>query len=235
MRKLPITFFLLLLVSAVFSSVYSYMRTEDRINQDVRQALAKTLEQMPGDVIRPDTISCYRSLITISEVRDTAYIAMRTTVRDGRQETLLVAEAGCGMATVLMLSDQRLPGSMLLVSLLWLTGCYVWQRKHRDRFAMRGVVLGGLALCDGRFTDDKGQTIRLTPMQHDLMEMFFMADGHTLTKQAICDRLWPRKPDAHDTLYTLIRRLKPVVEAHGQLQIESDRGRSYTLKPKDIG
>lgn len=232
MRKLPIAFFLFLFVTAVCSGVCSYRKAACRISQDVRQALAKTLEQMPGDVIRPDTIRCYRSLITISEVRDTAYIAMRTTRRDGRQEATLTAEAGCSFATVFALSDQRLSGSMLLASLLWLFACLVRRWRQGAGLAAQGITLGGMVLAGGCFMDDKGQPIRLTPMQHELMEMFFTADGHTLTKQAICDRLWPKKPDAHDTLYTLIRRLKPVVEAHGRLSIESDRGRSYTLKAK---
>ena len=33
-----------------------------------------------------------------------------------------------------------------------------------------------------------------------------------------------------DTLYTLIRRLKPIIEEHSELKIESDRGRAYELK-----
>lgn len=39
-----------------------------------------------------------------------------------------------------------------------------------------------------------------------------------------------QKPDASDTLYTLIRRIKPIIEAHSSLKIESDRGKSYILK-----
>lgn len=56
-----------------------------------------------------------------------------------------------------------------------------------------------------------------------------LSDGHTLSKQDICRRLWPKKPDASATLYTLIKRIKPVIEANSSLKIESDRGRSYTL------
>lgn len=35
-------------------------------------------------------------------------------------------------------------------------------------------------------------------------------------------------PDASETLYTLIRRVKPIVEAYG-LAIEVERGRAYRL------
>ena len=66
-------------------------------------------------------------------------------------------------------------------------------------------------------------------MQHRLLVLFMQAEGHRLTKQDICDQLWPKKPDASDTLYTLIRRLKPVIEANSRLRIACDRGRSYSL------
>jgi DNA-binding response OmpR family regulator len=69
-------------------------------------------------------------------------------------------------------------------------------------------------------------------MQHSLLEMFMKNDTHTLSKQDICERLWPKKPDASDTLYTLIRRIKPIVEANSRLKIESDRGRNYSLRLK---
>lgn len=75
-----------------------------------------------------------------------------------------------------------------------------------------------------------GDQIHLTPMQHALLEMFMTSDTHTLSKQEICNRLWPKKPDASDTLYTLIRRIKPIIEAHSSLKIESDRGKSYSLR-----
>ncbi len=51
---------------------------------------------------------------------------------------------------------------------------------------------------------------------------------HQLSKQEICDALWPKKPDASETLYTLIRRIKPVIEQNSNLMIESERGKSYS-------
>ena len=96
------------------------------------------------------------------------------------------------------------------------------------------MAFGGLTYSehDGRFYGIKGQQIKLTPMQQQLMEMFFRSDSHLLTKTEICDALWPKKDDANDTLYTLIRRLKPIIEEHTDLIIESDRGRAYELKVK---
>ena len=93
-------------------------------------------------------------------------------------------------------------------------------------------LYGGLALLDGRIVDAKGSVVKLTPMQLQLMEMFFRSPNHSLTKTEICDTLWPKKDDASETLYTLIRRLKPIIEAHSDLKIEADRGKAYELKIK---
>lgn len=80
--------------------------------------------------------------------------------------------------------------------------------------------------------DKAGQHVKLTPMQQQLMEMFFRSESHLLTKTEICDALWPKKEDANETLYTLIRRLKPIIEQHSDLKIEADRGKAYELKMK---
>ena len=61
------------------------------------------------------------------------------------------------------------------------------------------------------------------------MELFWQAPGHRLSQQEICDRLWPKKPDASATLYTLIRRLKPVLRAETGMTIVCRRGDSYQL------
>jgi len=42
--------------------------------------------------------------------------------------------------------------------------------------------------------------------------------------------LWPKKPDASETLYTLIRRLKPIVSERCGLKIVADRGDGYRLE-----
>ena len=66
-------------------------------------------------------------------------------------------------------------------------------------------------------------------MQFQLMRMFFNAEGHKLSKSEICESLWPGKDDASETLYTLVRRLKRVVEQNSSLKIEAERGRAYKL------
>ena len=230
MKKLPISIFLLVMLMAVVSAVTSYKATSTRISEDVNNALALTKYQMPCDVVSADTIRCYRNNITIAELRDTAYLAMRTVRRGNRQETELIAEANCDFATIFMLSDQRASASLVVIGMLWLIASTIYVRRHKPELIVQGIAYGGLIFNNDRFCNATGERIHLTPMQHTLLEMFLKSDDHTLTKQEICDRLWPKKPDANDTLYTLIRRIKPIIEANSNLKIESDRGRSYSLE-----
>lgn len=230
MKKLPISIFLFVMLMAVVSAITSYKTTCTRISEDVNNALALTKYQMPCDVVSADTIRCYRDNITIAEIKETACLAMRTIRKGNRHETELIAEANCDFSTVLMLSDQRASASLMLVGLLWLIGSTVYIRRHKPELIVQGITYGGLIFSNDRFSNATGERIHLTPMQHTLLEMFLKSDDHTLTKQEICDRLWPKKPDANDTLYTLIRRVKPIIEANSNLKIESDRGRSYSLE-----
>ena len=232
MKKLPISIFLLVMLMAFVSAITSYKATSTRISEDVNNALALTKYQMPCDVVSADTIRCYRNNITIVELRDTACLAMRTVRKGNRQETELIAEANCDFATIFMLSDQRASAALVVIGMLWLIGSTLYVRRHRPELIVQGIAYGGLIFNNDRFCNATGERIHLTPMQHTLLEMFLKSDDHTLTKQEICDRLWPKKPDANDTLYTLIRRIKPIIEANSNLKIESDRGKSYSLEVK---
>ena len=116
---------------------------------------------------------------------------------------------------------------------MWALFCF-YHRRH-EMLQMVGVSqYGGLrfAEAEGTFYDAAGRRIKLTRMQQQLLEMFFRSETRQLTKTEICDALWPKKPDASETLYTLISRLKPVIEQHSDLKIESDRGRAYELTIK---
>ena len=231
MKILPYIGFCFLMLCALCTGINSYNRTKGLIAQDVNSALEQVLAKMPDNVVTTDTIRCYRNCLTIAELKDTAGIAMRTVRRDGRLETKLVAEANCSFATTFMMSDQKASGSLLMVGMLWLLGSLWYVRRNRPELIVQGgLSYGGIVYNNDKFMTQSGEQIHLTPMQHSLLEMFITAETHTLSKQEICDRLWHKKPDANDTLYTLIRRIKPIIEAHSALKIESDRGRSYSLK-----
>lgn len=232
MKKLPFIVFCIIILSALCSGMRSYNNAKLQISTDVNKALDMALAKMPGDVVSADTIRCYRDYITIAALKDTACISMRTVRRHGRLETELVADANCGFITVLRLSDQKASGTLLGLGLLWMLGSLYYIRRRQPQLVTAGQAYGGIVYVGKQFTTASGKPIRLTPMQHSLLEMFMQADGHTLSKQDICQRLWPKKPDASATLYTLIKRIKPVIEANSNLKIESDRGRSYTLTDK---
>ena len=232
MKKLPFVIFVFIMLCALCSSISSYKSTVNGITRDVNNALKLTLVEMPTDVINADTIRCYRSHLTIAELKNTACIAMTSVSRAGRQETQMVAQANCDIMTILMLSDQRASGALLFAGILWMM-CSLWYiRKFKLEMFAEALSYGGIVFANDKFITTKGEPIHFTPMQHSLMEMFMMTESHSLSKQEICDRLWPKKPDASDTLYTLIKRVKPILEANSNLKIESDRGKSYMLKIK---
>ena len=230
MKKLPILIFLFIIASAFCSSMCSYRSAADRIEKDVNNALELTLAEMQCDVVSADTIRCYRNYLTIAELKDTACIAMRTVRRGEMQDTEMVAEANCDFMTVFMLSDQRASGGLFFAGILWMMGSLWYMRRFKPELIVEGISYGNLVYANEKFVTAKGEHIRLTPMQHTLLEMFINSENHSLSKQEICDRLWPKKPDASATLYTLIKRVKPIIEEHSNLKIESDRGKSYTLE-----
>ena len=239
MRKLPLLVFLSLVVSALLTSLGCCHLQARSIDDDVRLALSQTLQERPTYVVDADTIRVYRSYITVAEVRDTASISVKTVRRAGQEVAVLEANAGYSFLTLLSLSDQRPAAALMAVAALWLVGCWWYRRRHPEVQLVIAIPNGGIAFGglfydpeEGRFSTANGEEVRLTPMQRQLMELFFRSPSHTLTKQAICDALWPKKPDANDTLYTLIRRLKPVIEGQSQLKIESERGYAYRLTDK---
>lgn len=173
--------------------------------------------------------------------------------------------AQCSVASVFVMSDQRIPLALCIMALLWAAVILPgnnkkgWQKKFMQYYVQGNdycinadnstidaennidkencpvqapvYCYGGLAMsADGdSFFNDRGESIRLTPMQHELLKMFFSEPEHRLSKHEICERLWPKKDDASDTLYTLIKRFKPVIEGCSRLRIETERGRAYIL------
>ena len=201
-------------------SLNRYKTTERLVTEDVNQALAKALDEQQSNVISADTIQLFNRHLQIAELRGNAVLAVDT--KKGFHPRPQVSAA-----TIFSLSDQRPSMILWSMALLWGLLCLY---QHR-RILSLGLY-GGLALQYGRFVDAKGCEVKLTPMQQQLMEMLWLSPSHKLSKAEICDALWPKKEDASETLYTLIRRLKPIIEEHSNLKIESDRGKSYGLTIK---
>lgn len=216
----PLVVFLLLIIPSVVVGIHDYKQTEQSIEQDMQQALAQTLQEKRSDVITADTIRTFNSNLQLSELRGEAVLSLST-----RKEELQL-QAKCPTLTIWRLSNQRPSMALASMALLWAAGCGLYRRRPTPT----SNTFGGLTFADGRFLNSHHEEVKFTPMQQQLMELFFLSPDHRLSKADICAALWPKKDDASETLYTLIRRLKTVLEAESSLSIESDRGRSYQLK-----
>ena len=227
-----IVLFALILASSL-TSLDSYRSTSQRVNEDMDRALAITMQEQQSDVISQDTIRTFNSHLQIAALRGKATIAV-----DGSPVNFK-PYARCSEATIFSLSDQRPAALLWVLTALWAMFFFLSEKlrvKSEALFTFHTSLtpFGGLtyAEAEGRFYAADGNPVQLTPMQHQLMEMFFHSPTHSLSKSEICEALWPKKPDASDTLYTLIRRLKPVIEQHSNLKIESDRSKAYRLTIK---
>ncbi|MCR5712354.1 MAG: helix-turn-helix domain-containing protein [Prevotella sp.] len=212
-----------LIITSSMVSFTSYRATEREVNEDMSQALALALDEQQSDVISADTIQIFNRYLQIEALRGNALLAVDT--RQGFRP-----RPQCSMATIFALSDQRPAMVLWMMTTLWGLFC-LWKRRKQVPII---CGYGGLVYSetDRRFFGLKGEQVKLTPMQQQLLEMFYVSPSHLLTKKEICDALWPKKEDASETLYTLIRRLKPIVEQHSNLRITSDRGRAYELKDR---
>ena len=208
-----------LIIASSLTSLCSYSSTSRMVNEDMDRALALTLKEQQSDVISQDTIRTFNNHLQITELRGKATLAVETR---GQQ---FKAYAHCSEATIFGMSDQRPAIILWLLTGFW--AILMWYRRPQASF-------GGLRYVEqeAQFYTTDGNILQLTPMQHQLMEMFFKSSSHSLKKTEICDALWPKKPDASETLYTLIKRLKPIIEQHSDLKIESDRSKAYRLKTK---
>ena len=218
----------------------------------------KTAEYITPDTVRtyrsliknPVLRQCATLSYCLPDERRTSVCSRKMLWKQGRQRYYLRGYANCSMATVLSLSDQRLSLTLSLLTLLSFVMAFLPRvRKQQVTPAFLSptgtlvtsaetavssdnmLMIGDLCYCpDTQDFFHNGKAIHFTPMQRQLMGMFWQSDRHTLTKQEICDALWPRKDDASETLYTLIKRLKQTLADNDcQLQITSDRGRAYKL------
>lgn len=217
-----------LILASMMTSLGSYRMTARAVEADMDRALALTMAEQQDEVISPDTIRTFNSHLQIAALRGKATLAVDARGRQFR------AYAHCPGATVLGLTDQRPSAVMWILTAAWAVFCLYGRHRQENVLPDGPLNYGGLRYAEQErcFYDAQGQQVRLTPMQQQLMEMFFRSPGHQLSKTEICDALWPKKTDASETLYALISRLKPIVEQHSELKIESDRGRAYILKMK---
>ena len=230
MRKLPLIVCFMMLLMTISSSVFSYNRTKKRLDTDLNQALSLTIKDKGYERMKQDSIKAYRLLATPSveskvltiddptfqqhvkteALRPKAFIAYHITPNDDNFDVKMEGRANYTMAFVWGISDQRLSFLLCLGTILSL----VFTIKKRKAEAAEMPMM----------------PLHLTPMQEQLMDMFMKAPSHRLSKQEICDALWPNKDNAAETLYTTIRRLRTELQKSSDWEIESERGKSYALK-----
>lgn len=128
--------------------------------------------------------------------------------------------ADCSMASVFCASDQTLPGILFSLSILSLTGMFVWRKRTPELSATQIAAVSASPSLDG---------IRLTPMQRQLAQMLLDAPGMKVDKRTLCETLWDDKSNAEESLYTLVRRTKTAL-SEANLEIVCNRGDSYELR-----
>ena len=232
MKKLPILIFFFLCLTAMATSCGSYRKAERNIENDLKQALAKTINEKGMETMRQDSIRAYRSIartegemMTIAvgdetlrrhlrnpQLGEMALITYTVRCERGGWKVTFDTEAKCSAVMIWSLSDQRLSAWLAVMALLSLALSFRGRRQSQP------------------ITMDSFSATHLTPMQRQLMEMFVASGSHRLSKPEICDALWPKKDDASETLYALISRLKRELDKTSSFDIISDRGRAYILK-----
>lgn len=239
---LPLILFYLLFGSAIFTGLNSYQTTREHLIMDMNQALEKALALQQEAWITPDTITNYRQHLQTNALREESFVYYASATKAPALRSQPIAWKGGGkavayqsyaplsMASMLSLTDLRLSSLLLLGAF----GCALFSLLKRRPENMATILLPvETPTASNAFAPAILTNVHLTPMQRQLMEMFLQAEGHHLSKQEICDHLWPKKDDASETLYTLIRRLKPIVETNFNLKIVAQRGGGYTLQEKD--
>lgn len=128
--------------------------------------------------------------------------------------------ADCSMASIIIASDQTLPGILFSLSILSMASMFVLKRRA-VKISERGLVaIPAYPSLDG---------IKLTPMQRRFAQMLLDAPDRKVEKRILCEVLWDNKSNAEESLYTLVRRTKNAL-AEAKMEIVCNRGDSYELR-----
>lgn len=145
--------------------------------------------------------------------------------------------ASCSPLETVALMDKTLPLVFLLLAMVFGGAAFFLPRSKANKesgetAAGQEISFGNLTLSCNKncFFKENKDKLKLTPQQYSLMEMFYLSSTHILTRTDICEALWPGKVNADETLNTLVRRLRPLIEENTNLKITTDRGRAYILE-----
>ena len=207
----------LLFLAAAFSGERSYKNARHNIIRDLNNAMSVTIARTHEKTITPDTVALLRENLTIPLLKDSTYISYCLPGDKPKgicSDTMFLdnaevrSYADVSFASVFGIADKRMPVAFSLLALLWMLGSVLLTKKKQ-----------GPALA------------QLTPMQRQLFDMFLSSTDGELSKEEICNALWPKKPQPDETLYSLIRHLKASLDGCGY-EIETRRGVGYRLKKR---
>jgi len=242
--------FFSLMIPSLLLSYSNYKTTKEHIIDDVNQALAQTILYKQSDRITADTLKVYRSKLTIDQLKKTSYLIMctdepsnvsfcsDTMIYKYDEERLHVrAYPNCSKAAIFSMSEQTVPGMLLIVSILWGMFSIIYLNHKKSLYTSiqpdnQSIVFGDITFSDSRslFYNGNNEEIHFTPMQYAFMKILITSECKKVPVNDICKKLWPGKDNSKETLYTLVRRLKPIVESNSNVRIISDKGGYYSLK-----
>ena len=250
----------MLLLSSIAMGISNFLETKEEMRQDLTSALRQfvldesrqsslldSLTTLHRDMVLTlnDEESHFNHQLSSASLKDTSHISVCLLSPDGQDlfkeeafvcsDTLLwrcsqqedndavialKAYANPSLCAVLGHSDQRLPLTGLILCILLFLGMS-WKARMSGSAEMSALSIQPMK-----------REINLTPMQEQLMDMFATAPDHTLSKEAICAVLWPKKEQPENTLYTFISRLKVALKAQSDMEIVNKRGKEYQLVRK---
>ena len=231
---MAIVVFFSFLLPSFFLGYTSFASAKERIIADVNQALVKTVLQNKPERITPDTLRVFKSNLRISSLKATSYLAL-CTEEPSKLSFCSDTYPNCSNATIFSLSEQALPATLLAMSMLWAMFSLAYLRRRRFGLmstapAVQMEVFGNLSFSTstGLFYNEASEEIYFTPMQRLFMQALMTSERKRVSVEELCATLWPRKDNARETLYTLVRRLKPIVERNCNLRVVADKG-GYSL------
>ena len=171
MKKLPILIFFFLCLTAMATSCGSYRKAERNIENDLKQALAKTINEKGMETMRQDSIRAYQSIartegemMTIAvgdetlrrhlhnpQLGEMAFITYTVRCERGGWKVTFDTEAKCSAAMIWSLSDQRLSAWLSVMALLSLALSFRGRRQLQPTNEARAEFQArlGYALQEG--------------------------------------------------------------------------------------
>lgn len=246
--------FFSLMVFSLSLGYANYMGAKEKIIEDVNQALVKTVLFSNPERITADTLRVFKSNLQIGQLKGTSYLSLCTdepskvsfcsdtvSFKTAHERLYIRAYPNCSRAAIFSISEQTVPSALLTISMLWGMFSLIYLRRKNampvaTAPAGRDVTIFGtlsFSASSCQFYNEQKEEIHFTPMQRSFMKMLMESEDKKVSVDDICRNLWPGKENAKESLYTLVRRLKPIVESNTNLKIVADKGGYYRLSLKN--